>query len=559
MSLQPRPWPDVPELTVQVARAAFPQGCLAMSVRDQPGPLFDDDVFRSAFGVRGRPGISPGQLALVSVLQFAENLTDRQAANAVKSRIDWKYLLGLDLSHAGFDFTVLTGFRDRLLAHGLEETVLDLLLQRLTELGLVAAKGKQRTDSTHVLAAVRELNRLEFVGETLRAALEALAVAAPDWLGGWMDPQWQQRYGVRADAYRLPGAEGKRAELARQVGADGYRLLEAATAAAAPPWLREIPAVMILRTVWLQQYYRVADSGTQEVTLRGKDDVPPSRDRITSPYDVDSRYGMKRGAGWDGYKVHFSETCDDPDEVNRPHLITNVVTTDATVNDAVVVERIHTGLESRNLLPSEHFVDAGYTSAELLLESRAGSGVTITGPVRSNTTRQAVHAAGFGTTAFAIDWHGKQATCPTGTTSKYWTEGFDHNKRPAIRIRFATNACAPCPVRDQCTRSTRYGRPLTIRPQEQNALLDRVRAEQATEEWKQRYAIRAGVEGTIHQAVAVTGTRRSRYIGLAKTHLAHIFTATAINLIRLDAWWNRTPLAPTRTSYVAGLGLAHAA
>ncbi|MEU4744639.1 transposase, partial [Actinosynnema sp. NPDC023658] len=150
VSLQPRPWSEVPELTAQVARAVFPKGCLAMNVRDRLGPLFDDEVFRSAFGVRGRPGISPGQLALVSVLQFAENLTDRQAAHAVRSRIDWKYLLGLELSHAGFDFTVLTGFRDRLLAHDLEETVLDMLLGRLTELGLVVGKGRQRTDSTHV-------------------------------------------------------------------------------------------------------------------------------------------------------------------------------------------------------------------------------------------------------------------------------------------------------------------------------------------------------------------------------------------------------------------------
>ncbi|MFD0207545.1 transposase, partial [Saccharothrix carnea] len=340
-----------------------------MNVRDRLGPLFNDEVFRSAFGVRGRPGISPGQLALVSVLQFAENLTDRQAAHAVRSRIDWKYLLGLELSHAGFDFTVLTGFRERLLAHDLEETILDMLLGRLTELGLVVGRGRQRTDSTHVLAAVRSLNRLEFVGETLRAALEALAAASPEWLGGWMEPVWRQRYGVRTDAYRLPRAEDERAARARQVGDDGYRLLEAVFSPAAPQWLREIPAIETLRAVWLQQYHRVADGEEQTASLRGKDDLPPSRDRITSPYDTDSRYGMKRGTGWDGYKVHLSETCDDTTETGRPHLITDVLTTDATVNDAVVLEQIHNRLRDKDLLPSEHLVDAGYTSAELLLES----------------------------------------------------------------------------------------------------------------------------------------------------------------------------------------------
>src|SRR5262245_46752707 len=163
----------VPEQTAVVARAAFPKGTLAIRVRDELPELFADKQFVAAFGAHGRPGISPGQLALVTVLQFAENLTDRQAADAVRARIDWKYALGLELTDPGFDHTVLTGFRQRLLDHGLEEKILDLLLARLSERGLVkpVADGRQRTDSTHVLAAVRSANRLEFLAETLRAAL----------------------------------------------------------------------------------------------------------------------------------------------------------------------------------------------------------------------------------------------------------------------------------------------------------------------------------------------------------------------------------------------------
>ncbi|WP_244330220.1 IS1182 family transposase [Streptomyces prasinus] len=539
-----------------MALAAFPKGCLAMRVRDELGPLFDDEVFRSAFGVRGRPGVSPGQLALVCVLQFAENLTDRQAAHAARARIDWKYLLGVELSDPGFDFTVLTGFRDRLLAHGMEETVLDLLLRRLVELVLVAPGGRQRTDSTHVLSAVRDLNRLEFVGETLRAILEAIAVAAPAWLRTWMDPSWQQRYRARVDAYRLPGAQDERDELARQIATDGYRLLETVFTPAAPGWLREVPAVVVLRTVWLQQFGRTVTDGIEEVAWRDKEDCPPSRARVTSPYDVDSRYAVKRGSGWNGYKVHLSETCDDPAEVGRPHVITHVITTDATVHDAAVVEQIHDRLDDRGLLPSEHLLDSGYVSAELLLTSPVERGVEVVGPVRPNSTRQAVQAARYGKTSFSVDWDARQATCPNGANSRYWTEGYDHSGRLAVRIRFATQTCAPCPARDQCTRSTRYGRQLTVRPQDQDILLERVRAEQNTEEWRARYAARAGVEGTIHQAVATTGARRTRYTSLAKTRLAHIFMATAINLIRLDAWWNGTALAPTRTSHLAALDLA---
>ncbi|MFB7560963.1 IS1182 family transposase [Streptomyces brevispora] len=556
MSMRADSGEGIPAGTREVARAAFPKGCLAMRLRDSLGPLFSDEEFAEAFGVRGRPGVAPGRLALVSILQFTENLTDRQAAHAVRARIDVKYLLGLELTDPGFDHTVLTGFRDRLLAHGLEEKILDLLLGRLASEGLVAPGGRQRTDATHVLAAVRSLNRLEFIGEALRAAMEALAVAAPDWMRTAMDPVWQERYGTRVDAYRLPTDEQERRGLARQIAADGYRLLEAVVAPAAPAWLREIPAVTVLRTVWLQQFSRTVTDGVEEVAWRGKDDLPPGRMLITSPYDPEARYSKKRGSAWVGYKIHLSESCDDPGEVHRPHLITHVETTDATVNDAMVVETVHDRLTSRGLLPAEHLLDAGYTSAELLLTAPIARGVSVIGPVRSNNTRQAAQKNGFGKTAFTINWQAEHAICPSGATSRYWTAGVDNNGRDAIRIRFATSTCAPCPVRDQCTRSTQYGRQLTVRPQEQDALLERVRAEQSTDEWKDRYAARAGVEGTIHQAVAAAGVRRTRYIGLAKTHLAHVLTAAAINLIRLDAWWNGTPLADTRTSRLAALELA---
>lgn len=178
VSLESRDDRGVPELTARVVRAAFPKGTLAVRVREALGPLFEDESFAQAFAKRGRPAVSPGALTLVSVLQYTEGLTDRQAADQVRARMDWKFLLGLELDDAGFDFSVLSDFRARLIEHGLEEEVLDLVLERISALGLLRSGGRQRTDSTHVLAAVRTLNRMEFVGETLRAALEALAVAA---------------------------------------------------------------------------------------------------------------------------------------------------------------------------------------------------------------------------------------------------------------------------------------------------------------------------------------------------------------------------------------------
>jgi hypothetical protein len=186
------------------------------------------------------------------VLQFAEGLSDRQAADAVRGRSDWKYALGLELTDTGFDASVLSEFRARLLSDGETERLLSRVLDRLRDRGLLVRGGRQRTDATHVLAAVREFNRLELVIETLRATLEALATVAPVWLVGFVPGGWDERYGQRASDWRLPKAEAARATLAASVGADGFALLEGSDAADAPGWLRQVPAVQTLRVTWIQ-------------------------------------------------------------------------------------------------------------------------------------------------------------------------------------------------------------------------------------------------------------------------------------------------------------------
>ena len=386
MSMQPQPWPQPAQEIVDAVRAMYARrrAPLAVQVRDQLGELFADAQFVGAFGVRGKPAWSPGRLALVTVLQMAEALSDRQAAEAVGDKLSWKYALGLGLGDPGFDASVLSEFRTRVVTHGLEERVLDLLLAALQDKGLVKAGGRQRTDSTHVVAAVRDLNRLELAGESVRACVEALAVAAPGWLAATFDVSgWGRRYGRRIDSWRLPTSQVKRAELAVAYGQDGFALLAAVYSAAAPGWLRELPAVEVLRVVLLQNYTRTITSDGREVVRRRETDtdgLPPGRLRLTSPYDPDARWGGKRDTFWNGYEVHLSETCDQPEvggdadtadaaagqqgqappAGELPNLITGVATTDATVADQAMTEPIHRQLAGRGLLPGEHYVDSGY-------------------------------------------------------------------------------------------------------------------------------------------------------------------------------------------------------
>ena len=559
MCVQPRPWPEVPAETARVARRAFRKGALAMRARDELGAWCQDEAFSAVYGTRGAPGISPAQLAMVTVLQFTENLTDRQAADAVRGRLDWKYCLGLGLEDEGFDFSVLSEFRSRLVAGGMEAALLEALLARLGELGLVAAGMPQRTDSTHVLGRIRELNRLELAGETVRAALEALAAAAPGWLAGVIDASWQQVYGQRIDDLRLPDSAARRADLAVRYGRDGYHLLRQVHGPGAPGWLAGLPAVGALRRIWIQQFCLEHGAGGEKVIWRGDEQgLPPGRSRLVSPYDLDARYAERRGRGWAGYKVHLSETCHTPDAAGRrpgPDLITDAQTTPAPVTDVEMTEPVHDALAARGLAPGEHAADTGYASADLLLAARA-RGITLLAPLPPDGSWQA-RSGGYTADMFTIDWDSQQVTCPQGARSSFWTPARNTNGTDVILARFAQATCRPCPARAQCTTAARSGRTLNFRrPRPVHEAITAARTEQASDTWRRKYRIRAGVEGTIAQATHVTGIRRARYLGLPKTRLEHNAAAAAINLIRLDAWWTGQPLDRTRTTHLQRLDLA---
>jgi transposase len=551
MSMYPQELGAIPEETARVARAACPKGTLAMRLRDALGELYQDEQFAALYPVEGQPAYAPWRLAVVTVLQYAEGLTDRQAANAVRERIDWKYSLGLELTDAGFDFSLLSEFRRRLVEEGAETLLLDRLLQVCQQRGWLKAGGKQRTDSTHVVARVRSLSNLECVGETLRAALDDLAALAPDWLVQHMSPDWFERYGHRVENYRLPKAESQRTTLAQQIGADGLQVLEALKQPQAPAELSDIVSVQILRQVW-QQYYDLSGgkakwrAGPQESSGKGI---------IRSPYDPEARTGKKRETTWLGYKVHFTETCaqetaEDAQARTMPQLIVDVQTTVANLQDVEMTQVIQEDLAQHHLLPDEQIVDTGYVDAELLVKSQQHYGIKLVGPVLSDNSWQAKADKGFDVAHFQIDWRNLQATCPQGQRSARWSSTGER-----MEIVFAREVCAACPMRSDCTKSSTTGRVLHVRPQAAHEALQARRQEQETPAFRQAYQRRAGIEGTLSQAVRGMGIRRARYDGLHKTLVQHVLIATAINLVRIDAVLTQTPRGKSRRSNFMRLAL----
>lgn len=525
MSLKPHEFEPIPEETKRIAWKTFRKGSLIMRLRDALGTIYHDEDFRDLFERRGKPAESPWRLALVTVMQAVENLTDRQAADMVRARIDWKYALSLPLDDEGFDFSVLSAFRDRLLSADVTEKVLTPLLNICWSQGWLKV-NQQRTDSTHILAAVRDLSRVECVGETFRATLNDLAERAPDWLLQVVSPAWFEQYVNRIDLYRISKNVKKQQQWRDQMGQDAWTLLQACRRSDAPAWLKDEASIHLLQQIWDQHFERRENT----IVWRASPAVS-NAEQILSPYDIQARAGCKREREWTGYKCHITETCSrDPEHLS---LIVQVETTSALVADATALPPILEDVQARGVGSREHWVDQGYMSGEQIVAQRAMQRELI-GPVGLAQGWQNRAEGGITAEAFLLDRERHVATCPQGKESLSWREKRDTHGKQGEEIRFSIKDCRDCPIRERCSRGQRVGRILFLLPIDQRAALQERRAEQETEAYRQKYALRAGIESTISQAVRTTGLRQSPYRGQRKTHQYHVVIATALNLVRID-------------------------
>lgn len=527
MCLKAQSVPPIPGQTKQVAEAAFPKGNRCLRIRQVFDGIFKDDEFEAYYPPQGQPAYSPWRLALVSVMQYMENLTDRQAANMVRARIDWKYALSLELSDIGFDASVLSEFRKRLIENDAESKLFDRLLDVLNEHSLLKSRGKQRTDSTAIWASVKNLNRLEQVGETMRYALNELSREAPEWLSALIEPEWLELYSKRIEEYRLPKGKQAREDLALQIGRDGLKLLNSMDDQSN---LRQLPAIQILQRTWQEQY----EWQNKVFHWRAKAERPPSGDRVHTPYDPEATYTYKNSSGWLGYKVHFTETC----EEDVPHVIVHVETTTATVNDRQVIRFIHHALDQRGLLPEQQIVDCGYMQMDDVVYLDEQYDVELLGPIQPDSSWQAKAKQGYSNLNFNIDWETQTTTCPQGKTTQSWREILENGHR-TVHIRFHKADCLACHTRSLCTKSASEPRQIHLRIHHDR--LQELRRQQQTDEWQEQYADRAGIEATFSQATRITRLRKTPYRGTRKTHLHNLLAATALNVIRVDDWLTEKP------------------
>lgn len=530
---------SIPEETIRVARAIYPKGNLYMQIRDELEGMLSDELFADLYASRGRPSISPSRLALVLIMQYIAGYSDRQAVEAVRDKISWKYALSLDLEGAGFDPSILTDFRQRLFEQEAQGRLFEIVLKHLSEKNLLKGHKKQRTDATHILAHVRNLNRIELVGESIRSSLNRIARVDPDWLSQILPQDWIDRYSQRFTEWHLPKQASKRQDLVNQIGQDGYDFLSIIYQNDDLDHLRVLKEVEIMRQIWVQQF--VCDEA-DFVKLRDLKDTPQGANLIQSPFDIEARYTHEKPSKkWLGYKTHWTETCDE----DAPRIISHVLTGKASDNEVSMTTIIQKDLIEKDLKPDEHYLDAGYSSVRNLLASQDNE-IDLFAPIAVNPSWQARNENALDISCFSIDWDTQQVLCPNDMTSTTWSHSHNAVGDEVIHVRFRRKDCQACSLKERCTKA--QARSLKLYPRLWHELLTASRQGQTTSEFRDKYRTRAGIEGTFSLATRTNNLRQTPFIGLQKTDFHCLMSALALNIKRAINWINNVPIATTRKS-----------
>lgn len=514
MSLQEFCWlEEIPEETAQLVEPLLGANDLYRFIGDNVGDFLKLSDFADLYSRLGRGAICPVILSLVTVFQYLENIPDREAAQWAVLRMDWKYALHVPLTWSGFHFSSLSTFRERLVIHEAEQLVFEQVLAWLRQSGFLKKKGKQRTDSTHVVGHVAHLSRLELVWETMRLALREMQKAAPTWYAQTIPASFDESYRKRQHDWRISKSEVAR--YLQQAGQDGCWLL-GQLGPSTPAQVLEAAGVVTMRQVWQQQFVCVDGEAQTRTKVKGKD-------IIVSPHETEARWSRKRSTEWEGYKLHVTETVEREGDVA---FITDIMTTPANTGDSEVVDEIQTRLQERDLLPDELYVDQGYVSGANLAHSH-DAGLTLMGPAPADVGKK---PEGYRQADFTINLSNKTAICPLGNQAAEWFPISKPDGYVGAKVNFGRQ-CLTCPARTQCAPGN-SGRTLEVNPY--LSFLQERRAEQQTEAFHLQMKQRAAIEGTLSACVRKNGARRARYRGLAKTRLQHLLMGAAVNLKRLS-------------------------
>jgi hypothetical protein len=493
----------------------------------------------------GRPGIEPVVLAGLTLLQYLEGVPDRQAVELLGYHTGWNFALGRQMGEPVFHFSVLSCFRERLLAHEQSALLFAEILAGLIEAGLVERQCRQRLDSTPVLGLVRRMSRLECMRETLRLALqEVRQQAQPFGQPAWWSDCWERYVESKLDYQAATEVLIKKME---QSGQDALRLLDWVKALSDTS-LAQGPQVQLLQQVFHQQFELVEGQAP-----RSRDSVPTAA--VINPHEPQAHWSAK-GKGkdkkeWVGYKAQVAETVHlekcAPGEPTRS-FITAMEIQPAWASDLAGAEQVQASQAAMGLEPpTELYVDGAYVSAQKLAQA-AEQGRELIGPA----ARAAGKDGRLGVEDFAVRVEERQAVCPAGQANTQCSR--IERASGEVEYRFEwTQSCSACPLRDKCVGANQKHRVLEVG--QYHTHLQARRQEQQTPEFEKKCRRRNAIEGAQSELVRGHGLRRARYRGLPKVRLQNYLAGAACNAkrwIRRLIWELKTAQRSARLSPASG-------
>jgi hypothetical protein len=482
----------------------------------------------------GRVAIEPVVLFGVSLLQYLEDIPDRQAVEMMRYHAGWNLALNCQLGEQEFHATTLVHFRQRLLEQQLGALAFEAVLDALAQAGLIQRKSRQRLDSTQMLGRVSRMSRLDCVRESLRLALQEIGAKLPaDQPPSWWPLLWERYVDSQTD-YRASLETLSRKFV--EAGRDAQQLL-GWLAGEGGARLAQGKRVQLLRRVFGEQF---EVSGPTAVEPKTKERL--SSERVQNPHEPEATYASK-GTGEQrkehvGYKVQVAETVSEavlaPGEPTR-NFIVGMVTHAARESDEegackMEAEQQTMGLEK----PPVNYVDAAYISTAELVQA-AAEGRELIGPAPKCANN---NEGRFQSEAFQVQVEQRRATCPAGHPNSQCSRLAEQaTGRVSYRFEWDTVTCTGCPLRPKCIKAEHKHRSLVVG--ENHTVLQARRQEQQTAAFKARMKHRNAIEGTQSELVRAHGLRRARYRGLAKTKLQNYFIGAACNVkrwLRRVAW-----------------------
>lgn len=494
-------------------------GDLCYTIKEEITPLVKDTDFEDMYKDGGRPPVSPRILLLVTIMQFLEKLSDRAAATNLKFRLDWKIAFNLPLDYMGIHPTTLCYFRERLVNNEKASLAFDKVLEHLVSVGLVKKRGKQRIDSTHIIANVRELSRLELLTETLRL----FCVDIKKHKISLEDDVLLNYFELYIEKFSIKGlSNAVRDELIQQAGNAMQAFVEWTKNSCHSKKITGLKSFEVLEKVLSQNFEQKQEENKKIELIK----VATGKDHICSPHEVGAEYANKGGAGWLGYKAQVVETVNGEEEVN---FITHIEATAATDHDGNKVLPIVDELERKEVAPAELYGDTHYNTEDNIKELKSDdieSNIELKGPVVQKPAKKTQEK----NKGFTHNREDNTVICPIGVISKKCTKRKNDNR---ISASFPQEKCNACNRRDKCRPEVR-GKCIEFWPE--SKILAERRALMETDDFKEDMHKRNGIEGTISGLVRGQGMRRIRYRGQPKANLQIKFCGVAANISRLHRY-----------------------